>query len=182
MASIPGTFIEAAEAMQRPNDPEATGEALWRFSLAFYARPGVAAALLALQDRAGRDINLILWALWAGIVGCRRLDAADVAAAEAAAAPLYAAVVELLRRLRRQLSADPHADIQDLRRRVAAVELMAERRLQNRLARLLDGGGQAVAPADRRAAAEANLALYLGSGSTEATLLGEALAAFPLRR
>ena len=28
-------------------------EALWRFSLAFYARPGVSEALIALQDRAG---------------------------------------------------------------------------------------------------------------------------------
>jgi uncharacterized protein (TIGR02444 family) len=39
------------------------GAAFWRFSLALYARPGVAAALLGLQDRAGRDVNLVLYTL-----------------------------------------------------------------------------------------------------------------------
>ena len=47
-------------------------EALWRFSLAFYARPGVAEALIALQDRAGLDVNLMLFALWLGVSGRSR--------------------------------------------------------------------------------------------------------------
>ncbi|HKS89918.1 MAG TPA: TIGR02444 family protein, partial [Stellaceae bacterium] len=59
------------------------GEAFWRFSLALYARPGVAEALIALQDRAGRDVNLMLFALWFGAVRGRRLDAARLAAAAA---------------------------------------------------------------------------------------------------
>jgi uncharacterized protein (TIGR02444 family) len=42
-------------------------EAFWRFSLAFYERPGVADALIALQDREGFDVNLVLFALWLGI-------------------------------------------------------------------------------------------------------------------
>ena len=48
-------------------------EALWRFSLAFYARPGVSEALIGLQDRAGLDVNLVLFALWLGVSGRSRL-------------------------------------------------------------------------------------------------------------
>ena len=53
------------------DEPEKTSqdEAFWRFSLAFYERPGVPDALIALQDRDGFDVNLILFALWLGISG-----------------------------------------------------------------------------------------------------------------
>ena len=81
------------------------GEALWRFSLALYARPGVAHALLALQNRAGRDVNLMLFALWVGATRARRLDPAEFAIAEAAIGPLNVEVVHQLRRLRRELKA-----------------------------------------------------------------------------
>src|SRR5947209_1662319 len=56
------------------------GEGFWRFSLALYARPGIAEALIALQERAGYDVNLVLFALWAGAVLGVRLDAAGLAA------------------------------------------------------------------------------------------------------
>ena len=72
-------------------------------------------------------------------------------------------------------------DAQDLRRRVAALELACERRVQYRLADLIPAGAQAPAPL---AAAEANLALYLGpvrAASDEAVALRAALAAM-LRR
>src|SRR5580704_13105531 len=119
---------------QEHGKPDVSGEALWRFSLAFYARPGVAEALIALQDRAGCDVNVILFALWRGLVHGHRLDRAELAAAEAAVAPLRRAVIEPLRWLRRGLKADSDSDIQALRRRVAALELAAERRAQSRLA------------------------------------------------
>ena len=47
---------------QSPPDPPShrAGEAFWRFSLALYARPDVAEALIGLQDRAGLDVDLIL--------------------------------------------------------------------------------------------------------------------------
>ena len=56
-------------------------EAFWRFSLVFYERPGVADALIALQDRGGFDVNLILFALWLGISG-RGLLGGDTLAAK----------------------------------------------------------------------------------------------------
>lgn len=151
------------------------GEAFWRFSLALYARPGVAPALIALQDRAGCDVNLILFALWAGAVRRRRLDAAALAAAEAAIADLRREAVEPLRALRGRLGADPAEDAQALRRQVLVLELAAERRAQYRLA----AQSLPAAAADPIATAEANLALYLGREvqSAEAKIVRAALAA-----
>jgi uncharacterized protein (TIGR02444 family) len=42
---------------------------LWAFCLTLYARPGVAQACLALQDRHGADIPLLLAVLWHGLRG-----------------------------------------------------------------------------------------------------------------
>jgi uncharacterized protein (TIGR02444 family) len=156
------------------------GEAFWRFSLVFYSRPGVADILLRLQDRDGCDIDLILFALWCGAVLRRPLDAADLIAAQAATAPLRDEVVVPIRTLRRRLKSAAETDTQDLRRRIAALELAAERHVQYRLADLIHDGGQAPAPL----AAETNLALYLGpvrAASDEAVALRTALAAM-LRR
>ena len=162
---------------ERAGQP-AAGEALWRFSLALYARPGVAEALIALQDRAGRDVNLMLFALWIGATRARRLDPAEFATAEAAIGPLNAGVVHQLRRLRRELKAAPDRDIQALRRRILQAELGAERRVQNRLAAAaIDRQPESGAPA--LLAAAGNLTLYLGdqAGSAEADVLREAVAA-----
>jgi len=166
---------------QKHGKPSVSGEALWRFSLAFYARPGVAEALIALQDRAGCDVNVILFALWRGLAHGHRLEHTELMAAEAVVAPLRRAVTEPLRRLRRGLKADSDSDIQALRRRVAALELAAERRAQSRLAATIveaaAGGG------DRHVAIEANLALSLGGEvqSAEAALLRQALIDFRAR-
>jgi uncharacterized protein (TIGR02444 family) len=156
------------------------GEAFWRFSLAFYARPGVAPALIALQDRDGLDVNVILYALWLGLARGHRMNAVDLAAAEAAAAPLREAVVAELRGLRRRLRAHSHPDVQALRRRVQALEIVAERAVQERLAGSVaprPGGG------DRAGTAAANLALCLGPAaeSAEAATIRAALAGFNRR-
>ena len=162
---------------------EAAGEAFWRFSLALYARPGVADALIALQERAARDVNLILFGLWLGVGRGRRLDAAELAIAAAAIAPINAAVVAPLRQLRRQLKAAADPDLQALRRQIAGLELAAERRVQQRLAASLPVGksleARAMPEAHRLAAAESNLALTLGGDarSPEARALRQALAA-----
>ena len=164
--------------MQQQNgDGGAAADAFWRFSLALYARPGVAEALIALQDRAGRNVNLLLLALWLGTRG-KTLDSAILAGAAAASAPLEAGIVVPLRRLRRQLKGARDGDIEALRRRVAGLEIAAERAAQRRIAAGL--GSEAAGPSqpDPLAAAAANLALCLGeeAGAAEAGVLSRAVA------
>ena len=138
---------------------ETAGEALWRFSLAFYARPGVADALVALQDKHGRDVNLALFVLWHGLSGRGPLDAAAVTAAEHAIAPLRQEIVEPLRRLRRHLRADPAEDVQRLRRLIKELEIEAEKLVQFRLAQ---SRSIAAGSAEPLADALQNLDLYIG--------------------
>lgn len=164
---------------QKEAETEPVSEALWRFSLALYARPGVAAALIALQDRAGGNVNLMLFALWLGAVRGVRLDAVALAAAGAAIAPLDTGLVAPLRQLRRRVKDAEGRDVEALRRRLAGLELAAERRVQQQLAASLRDELCSVPEEDRLAAASANLALCLGDDdrSPEARLLRHSLAA-----
>jgi uncharacterized protein (TIGR02444 family) len=156
---------------------DANSEAFWRFSLMVYARPGIADALIGLQDSGAHNVNLILFGLWLGIAGGARLDAAVLDRATAAMAPLDRDIVRPLRAMRRGLKPDPTPDIQALRRRLLALEIAAERQVQTRLAASVSLPHPAP---DRKAAAEANLRLILGSdfGSAEAATLVALIAGF----
>lgn len=149
---------------------------LWRFSLAFYRRPGVAAALLALQDGAGLDVYMILFALWLGLSGRGRIDSPALEAADRLVRVLRRDVIEPLRALRRRLTAAADADIRCLRVKIKEVELDAEKAAQDRLAR---HAGAATAAGGRECLADAaaNLACCLGpkagQGSEAATILNE---------
>lgn len=140
-----------------------------------YSCPGVAAALVGLQDRAGHNVNLILFGLRLAMGQGRRLDAAGLARARAAVEKLDRDVVVPLRNLRRALKGDPDPDIQDLRKRVLTLELAAERRIQARLAATVAGRA---GKGSRIRLAEANLRLILGAdfASREGDLLREMLA------
>jgi uncharacterized protein (TIGR02444 family) len=167
--------------MSRPGEGQGPEEeALWRFSLAFYARAGVADALLSLQDRARRDVNLMLFCLWLGAFARRRLGPAGLAAATAAILPL-SDMAARLRALRRELKAASDRDLQDTRRRILGLELAIERRTQRRLASLQHASEPTTD--EPLAAAAANLALYLGreSDAQEASVLLHALAALARR-
>jgi uncharacterized protein (TIGR02444 family) len=156
----------------------ARGLTLWTFSQAFYARPGVSEALIALQNRAGLDVNLILFALWCGISGRGRLSNTDLSSAERSAHPITTAIVVPLRALRRQIRSDPDADVQRLRERIKRLEIAAERIVQHRLARIAGTPANDTVAAARAAAAQTNLALYLGpriGHSAEAARIREAL-------
>ena len=52
---------------------ERTAQAFWSFSCGLYRQPKVQSALLRLQRRHGININVILWCLWLGVSGYRRL-------------------------------------------------------------------------------------------------------------
>jgi uncharacterized protein (TIGR02444 family) len=154
---------------------------LWRFSLAFYALPGISEALIVLQDRDGLDVNLMLFALWLGVSGRGRLGSDQLAAADRAVRMLRAEVVEPLRALRRKLRGNPDADVRRLRDGVKDLELAGEKLIQARLARLAAPCGREVALDACLASAHANLALYLRAErvhSPEAVAIREALEGF----
>lgn len=153
---------------------------LWAFSLAFYALPGVAQALIALQDDAGRDVNLILFAIWLGLSGRGRLDHQRAEAAERAVRPIRAKIVEPLRTMRRRLAAAAADDLRVLREKVKALELDGERASLRRLAAIA-GPVCERDPAICRADAAVNLAYYLGApaaSGAEAAIIRDALDRF----
>jgi uncharacterized protein (TIGR02444 family) len=110
-------------------DDDAAAEEFWAFSLALYARPGIADACLRLQDTHGLDVNLLLLCCWLARRGCR-LSAADLAAAEARAVPLRARVLEPLRAARRALKTMPGSGAAAVYAQLKQVELAAEREEQ----------------------------------------------------
>lgn len=128
--------------------------ALWDWAVAAYARPRVADLCLELQDRAGQNAPLLLWAAWA-----RPADAAVLSRAADLARAWEGAAVIHLRAARRGLKA-PLTPIDDaareaLRAQVKAAELAAERLLLDTLMTLAPQGGPAAAPDALRAAAAA---------------------------
>ncbi|HSD34490.1 MAG TPA: TIGR02444 family protein [Alphaproteobacteria bacterium] len=152
----------------------------WSFSLDLYARPGVAPACLALQDRFGCDVNILLFALWAARCG-KALARADFVALEAAVASWRGGAVEPIRALRRALKADAlgaaPVSTEQVRAKLLEAELQGEKAAQEMLARavfLPSPGEGAVDPA----LAGGNLAAYLGwrkVGAEEARRLAETL-------
>lgn len=136
----------------------APAEIFWAFALTLYAKPGVPAACLALQDGFGADVDMVLFALWAASLG-RRLTPACLDAADAAGAVWRRTVIQPVRAARRACRPPPpgafdHAAADALRAQLLAAELAAER--------LLLGALQALAPSpgdlDHMLAARDNLA------------------------
>ena len=105
---------------------------LWDWAVRAYGSDGVEAACLHLQDAAGQNIPLLLWAAWAARTG-RAPDADAVEAACDVARAWQEAAIAPLRAVRRALKGrNPDledADREAVRAQVKAVELEAERRL-----------------------------------------------------
>ena len=158
--------------------PGKLAESFWRFSLALYARPGVARALLTLQDRDGLDVNLILFGAWVGAVQGRYLDEAVLRDAVAALDPIRQSAILPLRQLRRALKRGTSPEIGS---RIASAELAAERVAQGRLAAIV--AAVTKRESSREAAVAANLAACLGkqSDSPEAAIIRRELASLQRR-
>jgi len=103
---------------------------LWDWVLTAYAGDGVAGACLELQDAAGQNIPLLLWAAWCAAEG-RTLDEDALEAASDTAHAWQQIAIAPLRAVRQALK--PRApDLDDMAReavrvQVKAVELEAER-------------------------------------------------------
>jgi uncharacterized protein (TIGR02444 family) len=117
---------------------------LWEFSLRLYAAEPVARACLALQDRHGVDVNLLLYALWRGACHGARMEAAEFVRVRAQTEAWRTQVVQPLRTVRRALKAAEldafHSGASALRARVKSIELEAERLEQEYLQQLAAAG------------------------------------------
>ncbi len=137
----------------------------WDFSLAVYGRAGVGEACVALQDRHGLDVNLLLLCCWAATRG-RGLDAAELSRLVAAVAGWQREVVRPLRGVRRWLKSQAvgaAGAARALRAAVKAQELEAERIEQLLLFEALGARveGKAGVPAPALAAANLRACLEL---------------------
>ncbi len=105
---------------------------LWDWALTAYAADGVADACLELQDAAGQNVPLLLWAAWCAHTG-RILDEDALEAAGDTSRAWQETAIAPLRAVRRALKARAtdldDADREAVRAQVKAVELEAERRL-----------------------------------------------------
>nr|WP_298376607.1 TIGR02444 family protein [uncultured Halomonas sp.] len=113
---------------------------LWDYALILYARPGVAAACLALQDDHGADVCELFWLCW-----LNRLDLTTDANAAATLAPIrqqQAALTRLLRERRRELKphAQPDSSLAQWRKTIKNAELAAEQGTLMQLQALAEHG------------------------------------------
>lgn len=135
----------------------------WRFSLRLYRAPGIAEACLALQDRCGADVNLLLYCCWAGMGG-RRLNARTMRRTLAAVARWQGSIVQPLRQARREIrkiSAGMPGELTgELGKRIGAAELDAEYVEQCILAALAEDLPPPARGQEPRAAVVANLERY----------------------
>lgn len=141
----------------------------WDFALAVYGKENVRQQLLLWQDEHGANVNLALLCVWAGLRD-RRLSAAQLRTALAAAAGWHAAATQPLRELRRRLKADWKElaiDAKPARQAVLAAELEAEKAEQVLFLHALAPWPPAQEP-QTPSIAEANLRTYLGSAATAA--------------
>ncbi|MBF0663982.1 MAG: TIGR02444 family protein [Brevundimonas sp.] len=115
---------------------------LWDWAVGAWAAEGVAETCLHLQDAAGQNAPLLLWAAWAARTG-RATDADAVEAACDIARAWQEAAIAPLRAVRRSLKRR-NPDLEDddreaVRTQVKAAELDAERRLLVALEALTPG-------------------------------------------
>jgi uncharacterized protein (TIGR02444 family) len=100
---------------------------LWEFALDFYAKPGVATALLTLQDEADVDVIQVLLTTYTYKNRGHALSAVELAAAASEVDEWREVVVLPLRSVRKKLrSAESEPDKERLRQDVKKAELLAE--------------------------------------------------------
>lgn len=97
----------------------------WKFSVAIYSTADVAAECLALQDRHGVNVNVLLFAAWLGLARKRVLSPHDVTSAEAAIQSWHDGVVAPLLAARRFI-AKSDTELQRLRDEIQRTEIEAE--------------------------------------------------------
>ncbi|MFO0995522.1 MAG: TIGR02444 family protein [Alphaproteobacteria bacterium] len=140
--------------------------AFWDFTLAIYGREGVSPAVIALQDKHGLDVDILLFCCWTGSTGRGALGAAEIARAKTVADPWQSQVVNALRTIRRRIKdgfeGTPTGLPDALRKQILSQEIDAERLEQIMLEATVTVAPDVARAAEARAAnAAASLAVYL---------------------
>ena len=151
---------------------------LWDFSLAFYARAGVADACLHLQDEQGVNVNLLLWCAWLDARAIM-LDAGRLHSAQKRIHAWDEHYVVPLRQLRRRMKAEfgvEDAGIEAVREQIKHAELLAERQLQFWLETMVASWDER--PAGKPAAEWNNLRFYLQHMSVTETTIAQVVDLF----
>ena len=148
------------------SDAVAAGDrdsSFWQFSLALYARPGVAAACIELQDDAGVDVNVMFYVLYSALQ-LRQIDRVDAARIDASIKAWREIAVVPLRTLRRRLKSgiEPVAvsASEALRSAIKRIELDAERNEQEWLEANVPAATLGTSAASPMDAARTNLSAY----------------------
>lgn len=149
-----------------------SGNPFWDFSLAVYARDGVAPACLSLQDRLGVDVNILLYFCWIGIQHGTALNADTARQLIGRVSGWKTHVVEPLRGVRRALKSNledvPPEGRETLRLALKKAELQAERLEQDMLVNALEfPAAQARDDFDGRSCARQNIDCYLAALGVE---------------
>ncbi|MGB1900251.1 MAG: TIGR02444 family protein, partial [Candidatus Puniceispirillaceae bacterium] len=107
-----------------------TENKLWSFALTVYQRDSVAPACLDLQEQCQIDVPLMLCAVFACLQG-KAISDEDLTQLQDLAGPWQSDIVQSLRHIRTQLKTGPkpapNAVTEDLRNKVKAAELAAEK-------------------------------------------------------
>jgi uncharacterized protein (TIGR02444 family) len=129
--------------MSAPEAAPVSKSPFWRFSVKFYAEPGVAQACIDLQDQAGVDVNLLFFLLW-NATQRKALSSTEVGELDKNFGAWRDLAVVPLRELRRALKSPPAAVTPDaaegFRTRIKTVELEAERLQQEAMYSLAQSG------------------------------------------
>ena len=127
VVATPDPFADIAEP---DND-------LWHFALSFYGRQDVSSACLVLQNELGVDVDILLFAIFAGVERGVALDMQELAAIDGLVRGWRSEIVQVLRQIRKRLKPAPFSSsaTEGLRNRIKADEIKAE---QIELAMLVD--------------------------------------------
>jgi len=143
--------------------PQPKDSAFWRFSLCFYAGPGIPDVCLQLQDECAADVNVVLYLLFLARAG-RLLDGDDIDRIEALVTEWRDNVVRPVRQARRFLKTLPHgfdaSSTSALRTDIKRIELETERLQQLSLECNLPPDRIGSAHADTHLCASRNLTAY----------------------
>lgn len=146
----------------------------WDFSLEFYGRGEVAQSCLALQDRFGADVNILLYCCWGASEGAEEMARAELAEIISAIEPWQSGVVQRLRLIRRDMKQADGMNLgalsEDLRQAIKKCELEGEKIEQT----ILYQSGQhefidsSASPNERAKNATLNMTNYLQIVSADA--------------